>query len=78
MEEMKNGIRVSVIMPGLTDTPLMERRKVRPTRETLDKALQPQDIAAACVFLASLPPRAYVPEMPILASALQSIGATMA
>ena len=78
MEEAKNGIRVSVVMPGLTDTPLMEKRKVRPTRETLDKALQPDDIAAACVFLASLPPRAFVPEMPVFSSALQSIGATIA
>lgn len=78
MEERKNGVRVSVVMPGLCDTPLMEKRKSPPNRETLDKALQPDDVAAACVFLASLPPRAYVPEMPLLASALQAIGATHA
>ena len=28
--------------------------------------LQPEDVAAACLFAVSLPPRAYVPELTIL------------
>ena len=78
MEERLNGIRVSVIMPGLCDTPIMNKRRVPPSRETLDKAMQPEDIAAACLFLASLPPRTYVPELVIMPGALQCIGQAMA
>jgi NADP-dependent 3-hydroxy acid dehydrogenase YdfG len=33
-------------------------------------ALKPEDIARACLFVASLPPRAYVPELQILPSGL--------
>ncbi|MHB0869788.1 MAG: SDR family oxidoreductase [Chloroflexota bacterium] len=76
LEERLNGIRVSVILPGLCDTPIMEKRRVRPTREVLDKALQPEDIAAACLFLAGLPSRSYVPELTIMPGGLQCLGQT--
>lgn len=77
MEERPNGIRVSVIFPGLCDTPLMNKRRTLPTRETLDKALRPEDVASACLFLASLPPHAYVPELVLLPGGLQCIGQAM-
>jgi len=38
--------------------------------------LQADDVAAACVFVAGLPPRAYVPELTILPTELQAIGKT--
>jgi NADP-dependent 3-hydroxy acid dehydrogenase YdfG len=38
--------------------------------------LQPEDVAAACVFAVSLPPRAYVAELTILPTALQALGRT--
>ena len=38
--------------------------------------LQPEDVAAACLFAVSLPPRAYVPELTILPTALQALGRT--
>ncbi|MGE5619753.1 MAG: SDR family oxidoreductase [Sphingomonadaceae bacterium] len=76
LEERLNGIRVSVILPGLCDTPLMGKRRVPPTREVLDRALQPEDIAAACLFLASLPSRTYVPELTIMPGGLQCLGQT--
>lgn len=75
-EERQNGIRVSAIMPGLVDTPMPMRRPVPPPRSLLDQAIQPDDIAQACLFLASLPARTYVPEMILLPSALQCIGQT--
>jgi len=62
-EERENGIRVSVIYPGMTDTPLVYRRPTPPTPEMLAKALQPDDVAAACMFVMGLPPRAHVPEL---------------
>ncbi len=74
IEERENGLRVSVIMPGLVDTPIMLKRKKLPSQETLDKALKPEDIAATCLFLASLPPHAYIPEIPIFPNQLQVLG----
>lgn len=64
-EEKANGIRATVIFPGLTDTPLVFKRPLPTPPEILAKALQPEDVAAACVFVASLPARAHVPELPL-------------
>ena len=75
-EERLNGIRVSAILPGLVDTPLMEKRAAPPPREVLDRALQPEDVARACVFLATLPARSYIPEIVIMPPGLQVIGHT--
>jgi len=62
-EERENGIRTTVVLPGLTDTPLIQRRPVPPTPEQLQLALQPEDVAAACLFAIGLPPRAHVAEI---------------
>jgi NADP-dependent 3-hydroxy acid dehydrogenase YdfG len=70
-EERDNGIRTSVLFPGFTDTPLAMKRPVPPDPETLRLALKPEDVAAACLFVSSLPPRAYVPELDILPTGLQ-------
>lgn len=78
VEERMNGIRVTAILPGLVDTPMPMRRREPPDRETLDKALRPEDVAAACVFLATLPARAYIPELIMMPPALQVVGQAMA
>ncbi len=62
-EEREHGIRVSVIYPGMTDTPLLYKRPAPPTADMLARALQPEDVAVACVFVLGLPPRAHVPEL---------------
>jgi NAD(P)-dependent dehydrogenase (short-subunit alcohol dehydrogenase family) len=74
VEERKNGIRVSVIYPGLCDTPILKNRVVPVPRETLDKAMRPEDIAAACVFCASLPLRTYISDLVIMPGGLQCVG----
>ena len=38
--------------------------------------LQPEDVAAACLFAVSLPARAHVPELTILPTDLQALGRT--
>ncbi|HUX87582.1 MAG TPA: hypothetical protein VMW65_11315 [Chloroflexota bacterium] len=63
VEEKANGIRTTVIFPGLTDTPLIFQRPVPTLPEVLARALQPEDVAAACLFVAGLPSRAHVPEL---------------
>lgn len=75
-EERLHGIRVSAILPGLVETPLLRKRAQMPPREVLDRALQPEDVAQVCLFLATLPARAYVPELAIMPPALQCVGQT--
>ncbi len=77
-EERHNGIRATALLPGLVDTPFPLQRPNPPDQQTLAKALQPEDVAAACLFLAGLPPRAYVPELALLPGALQVVGMTSA
>jgi NAD(P)-dependent dehydrogenase (short-subunit alcohol dehydrogenase family) len=69
-EERKHGMRTTVIFPGLTDTPMVEKRPTPTPPEVLRHALQPEDVAAACLFVMRLPPRAHVPELLLYPSRL--------
>lgn len=73
-EEHQNGVRFTSILPGMVDTPILDNRPEPPGREIRDLSLKPEDVAAACLFLAALPERAYVPEMTILPTAIQALG----
>jgi NADP-dependent 3-hydroxy acid dehydrogenase YdfG len=70
VEEKENGIRTCVVCPGLVDTEILEKRPVKPPAEMMAKAMQPDDVAEAVLFAAKLPPRAVVPEMQIMPTAL--------
>ena len=74
--EVDGQLRVTAILPGVVDTPILENRPVVPDAEMRAKMLKPEDVAAACVFVAGLPARAYVPELTILPTDLQAIGKT--
>jgi len=74
MEERQHGIRVTVIYPGLCDTPILQNRPVPPTPEQRARMMQPAEIAEACVFAASLPPRTYVSDLTLMPTALQCNG----
>ncbi len=73
-EEHQNGVRFTSVLPGIVDTPILDNRPDPPGREVRDLSLKPEDVAAACLFLATLPQRAYVPEMTILPTAIQALG----
>ncbi len=73
-EEHQNGVRFSSILPGLVDTPILDNRPQPPSKEVRDLSLKPEDVAAVCLFLATLPPHAYVPEITILPTAIQTLG----
>jgi NAD(P)-dependent dehydrogenase (short-subunit alcohol dehydrogenase family) len=77
-EEHVNGVRFTSILPGIVDTPILDNRPEPPPKEVRDVALKPEDIARACLFLAMLPPRAYVPELTIVPTAIQALGKTSA
>jgi NADP-dependent 3-hydroxy acid dehydrogenase YdfG len=69
-EEREHGIRTTVIFPGLTDTPLVQQRPTPPSPDVLARALQPEDVAAACLFVLGLPPRAHVSDLVLYPSQL--------
>jgi NADP-dependent 3-hydroxy acid dehydrogenase YdfG len=64
-EEKSSGVRVSTIYPGEVDTPILEHRPNPVTDEHRKSILQAEDVAAAVIFIATLPPRAWVPELVI-------------
>jgi serine 3-dehydrogenase (NADP+) len=63
MEEKLNGIRTSVVCPGLVNTELVEQRPVKVSPEVLAQALQPEDVAETILYIAKLPARAAIPEV---------------
>jgi NAD(P)-dependent dehydrogenase (short-subunit alcohol dehydrogenase family) len=76
LEEHENGVRFSTVMPGIVDTPILDNRPEPPPKEVRDASLKPEDVAAACHFLVTLPPRAHVPELTMVPTALQALGKT--
>jgi len=62
-EEKDNNIRVCNIFPGEIDTPILVNRPTPVTDEQRAKILQAEDVAAAILFVATLPPRVSVPEL---------------
>lgn len=65
LEEAKHGIRSCVISPGEINTPILDQRPVKVSDEHKARILQPEDIAAAVLFVATLPDRVVIPEMVI-------------
>lgn len=64
-EEKDNGIRVCNIYPGEVNTPILEARPSPVGEDRRRTMLQPEDVASAVLFLATLPPRASIPELVI-------------
>ena len=62
-EEVDNGIRACAICPGEVETPILELRVEKVSAERRATMLQPEDVAAAALFVARLPARACVPEL---------------
>ena len=72
----RHGVRFTSMMPGLVDTAILDQRPEPPTAELRAQMLHPEDVAAACLFVVSLPHRAHVPELTILPTDLQALGRT--
>jgi NADP-dependent 3-hydroxy acid dehydrogenase YdfG len=62
-EEKNSGLRVSNIYPGEVNTPILEVRPKPVSEEQRQRILQPDDVAAAVLFVATLPPHVLVPEL---------------
>ena len=70
VEEKQHGIRTCVVLPGLVDTEILERRPLKTPAEILSKALKPEDVAEAILAVCGLPERAAVPELQIVPTLL--------
>ena len=62
-EEHQYGIRATSIFPGDVETPILDRRPAPPSTQQRAYFLQPEDLAAAVLFVSILPARACVPEI---------------
>jgi NAD(P)-dependent dehydrogenase (short-subunit alcohol dehydrogenase family) len=63
MEAAPEGVRITNIYPGDTDTPLLEQRPAPPSAEQRALMLQPEDVAVLALTIARLPARAAVPQI---------------
>jgi NADP-dependent 3-hydroxy acid dehydrogenase YdfG len=59
------GIRATTILPGETDTPIMDNRARPPLEGERAVMLNPHDVARAVLLCASLQPGAVIPELHI-------------
>jgi NAD(P)-dependent dehydrogenase (short-subunit alcohol dehydrogenase family) len=64
-EAAEYGIRVTNVYPGEVDTPILEKRPTPVSEEHRSRILKPEDVGAAVLMVAELPPRAHVPELTI-------------
>ena len=64
-EERPNGIRITAIHPGEVNTPILAQRPEPVPPERMAAMLQPDDLGACVVFLATLPARVVIPELVI-------------
>ncbi len=62
-EEKAAGIRVTSIYPGEVNTPILDARPEPVSDERKRNMLQPEDVAATVLFVATLPARVCIPEM---------------
>ena len=62
-EEGIHGIRSICINPGEVETPILDTRPRPPSAADRALMVQPEDVAAAAVFAAQLPPRTCMAEM---------------
>lgn len=75
-EEHENGVRFTAILPGMTETELIDKRPAPPPADVRALMLQPDDVASTILCALSLPPRACLGELTIVPTALQAVGKT--
>ncbi len=65
VEEKAAGIRVTSIYPGEVNTPILDARPEPVSDERKNNMLQPEDLAATILFVATLPAHVSIPEIVI-------------
>ena len=67
-EFRQQGIRATTILPGEVDTPILDRRPLNPDAKARATMMMAEDVAAAILLCATLPPRAVVEEIVMTAT----------
>jgi len=75
-DEHGAGVRITTILPGVVNTPILDRRPVPPPQELRQWFVQPEDVAQATLAALTIPGRTTVSEITLVATRLQSIGNT--
>ncbi len=73
LEEGQHGIRSCLICPGEVNTPILENRPVVPSEERRAQMLQPEDLAQTALLVATLHPRANIPQL-VISPTIQKFG----
>jgi len=55
MDEHMNGVRVTSILPGIVNTPILDKRPIPPSDELRAWCLQPEDVATATLVAVTMP-----------------------
>ena len=63
LEDGEHGVRVTNVYPGEVETPILEHRPNPVSAEHRARILQPEDVSAAGLMVACLPPRAHVSDL---------------
>lgn len=64
-QEGRSGIRATLLCPGEVATPILKSRPKPPPDADIARMLVPEDVAAALMFVVSMPPRACINELVI-------------
>jgi NADP-dependent 3-hydroxy acid dehydrogenase YdfG len=62
-EECVNGIRACALCPAEVNTPIMEKRPVKPSEEDRARMLQPEDLGRTIRFIAEMPAHVCINEI---------------
>ena len=73
-----DNVRISIVSPGPTETPLVDTRKEPATDEQRSKMLRAETVAECTVFTALMPREAYVEHMMVLPSGQQRVEPSIA
>ena len=68
-----DGIRSTCILPGETNTPIMDNRANPPLQSIRDHMVQPEDVADAILLCASLPMRTVIEELIVAPTFLRDV-----
>lgn len=76
-EVRNHGVRCTTVYPGEIDTPILGNRALNPGEAERSRMAHPDDVAAAILMVASLPPRATVEELMIAPTFQRDLSADM-
>ena len=65
VEEYRSGIRSTAVLPAEVATPILDRRPVPPNADERAAMLQPEDLGALVLFIATRPPGVCLNEVTI-------------